>query len=85
MRSTLVLVPITLAILSAARLLRWPINSGNRRTQRTETEWSRLVAVIANPELHIVVAFCLTGLLLTLNFILRFPDLGAIIEQCNQF
>jgi hypothetical protein len=32
-----------------------------------------------------IVAFCLLGLLLTLSFILRFPDLGAVIEQYNRF
>ena len=55
------------------------------RTQRTETVWSRLIAVITDRDLHAVVAFCLIGLLLVLNFILRFPDLGAVIEQYNQF
>jgi hypothetical protein len=37
------------------------------------------------PDLLAVVAFCLVGLLLALNLILRFPDFGAVIEQYNQF
>jgi hypothetical protein len=32
-----------------------------------------------------VVAFSATGLLLMLDLMLRFPDLGAIIAQANQF
>jgi hypothetical protein len=33
----------------------------------------------------IVVAFSLIGLLIALNFIFRFPDLGALIAEYNQF
>jgi hypothetical protein len=50
-----------------------------------ETSWERIVAAINNPELLLIVAFCALGLLITLNFILRFPDFGAVIEQYNQF
>ena len=57
----------------------------SRRTHTMETVWSGLVTVIANPNLLAVVAFCLIGLLLSLNLILRFPDFGAVIEQYNQF
>ncbi len=59
--------------------------NASRRTQRIEGVWSRLVTVITNPDLLTVVTFCLVGLLLSLNFILRFPDFGAVIEQYNQF
>jgi uncharacterized membrane protein YdfJ with MMPL/SSD domain len=85
MRGTLFLVPLAFAVLSAIRVLRSLIKPANLRTQKTETEWSRLVTAIANPDLHAVVAFCLIGLLLTLNLILRFPSFGAVIEQSNQF
>lgn len=85
MRSTLILVPATLAVLSATRLLHLLNNPTNRQTEKTGTEWSRLVTAIANPDLHAVVAFCLIGFLLALNLILRFPDFGAVIEQFNQF
>jgi hypothetical protein len=55
------------------------------RTQRTETAQSRLITVITDPNLQTVVALCLIGFLLTLYFILRFPDFGALIAQYNQF
>jgi uncharacterized membrane protein YdfJ with MMPL/SSD domain len=85
MRSPLVLVPAALAVLSATRWLQLLINPANRQAEKTETEWSRLVTAIANPDLHAVVAFCLISILLALNLILRFPDFGAVIEQYNQF
>jgi uncharacterized membrane protein YdfJ with MMPL/SSD domain len=85
MRSTLILAPVALAVLSAAQLLQWLFKPANRRKQWAETQWSRLATAIANPELHAVVAFCLIGLLLALNLMLRFPAFGAIIEQYNQF
>jgi hypothetical protein len=49
------------------------------------SQWPQLFAIFTNPELPIIIAFCLLGLLLTLNLILRFPDFGAVIEQYNQF
>jgi uncharacterized membrane protein YdfJ with MMPL/SSD domain len=85
MRSTLILVPAALAVLSATRFLQFLVNPTNRQAEKTETEWSRLVTAIANPDLHAVVAFCLIGFLIALNLILRFPDFGAVIEQYNQF
>jgi hypothetical protein len=45
----------------------------------------RFVAALANPDLLAVVAFCLIGLLVALNLILRFPAFGAVIDQYNQF
>jgi len=47
--------------------------------------WSWLVVVITEPNLMAVALFCAIGLLVTFNLILRFPDLGAIIAQQNQF
>lgn len=32
-----------------------------------------------------IVAFCLLGLLVTLQIMIRFPDLGLIISEYNQF
>jgi len=46
---------------------------------------SRLGAVIIDPNLTAVVLFCAIGLLAAFNLILRFPDLGTIIAQYNQF
>lgn len=51
----------------------------------TPSQWPRLFAIFASSELPMIIAFCLLGLLLTLNLILRFPDFGAVIEQYNQF
>jgi hypothetical protein len=39
----------------------------------------------AHSDLHTIIALVLIALLLALNFVLRFPDLGAIITQYNQF
>jgi hypothetical protein len=51
----------------------------------TEPSWDRFIAAINNSALLLIVAFCGLGLLITLNFILRFPDFGAAIEQFTQF
>ena len=47
--------------------------------------WQRFYAALTDHDLQIVVAFCLIGLLLMLNLIFRFPDMGAVIAQYNQF
>ena len=47
--------------------------------------WPGLLAIFSNPDLPIIVAFCLLGLLLMFSLVLRFPDFGALIEQYNQF
>jgi hypothetical protein len=47
--------------------------------------WQRLYAALTDHDVQIVAAFCLIGLLLTLNLIFRFPDMGAVIAQYNQF
>jgi hypothetical protein len=52
------------------------------RDDKMDIECSRF---IADPNLHAIVLLCLVGLLLTLNFVLRSPDLGAVIAQYNQF
>jgi hypothetical protein len=47
---------------------------------------SRSVYAISNkPDLVAIVLFCVIGLLATVIMILRFPDLGGIIAQFNQF
>jgi hypothetical protein len=47
--------------------------------------WQRILAAVTNPDLQAVVALSLIGLLLTLNVMFRFPELGAIIVQYSQF
>jgi hypothetical protein len=54
-------------------------------TKSASESWHRLYAAVTDPDLQIVAAFCLIGLLLTLNLIFRFPDMGAVIAQYNQF
>jgi hypothetical protein len=51
----------------------------------SEGRWSRLVAAIAAPDLPKILAFSLTGLLIALGVVQRFPDFGAVMEQFNQF
>jgi hypothetical protein len=39
----------------------------------------------ANTDLPTEIAFSLIGLLLALNVMLRFPEIGALVAQYNQF
>jgi len=59
--------------------------SKGRYVDEAPSLWPQLFAIFTNPDLSMIVAFCLIGLLLSLNLILRFPDFGAVIEQYNQF
>jgi thiol:disulfide interchange protein len=59
--------------------------SKSRDVSEASGQWPKFLAIFSNPDLPMVVAFCLLGLLLALTFILRFPDFGAVIEQYNQF
>ena len=52
---------------------------------RKASQSSQLGEVIIAPNLTAVVLFCAIGMLTTFNLILRFPDLGMIIAQFNQF
>jgi hypothetical protein len=56
---------------------------GTRRS--TSTAWCRFVAAFNSSDLPIIVALCLAGLLLTLNFMFRYPDVGDLIQQYNMF
>jgi hypothetical protein len=62
-----------------------PTKSTDRSANVAKATWPQAVVAIMTPDLCAVVAFCLIGFLLALNVILRFPDLGAVIEQFNQF
>ena len=59
--------------------------SKSRNVNEAPSQWPKFLAIFSNPDLPMVVAFCLLGLLLALSLILRFPDFGAVIEQYNQF
>jgi hypothetical protein len=43
------------------------------------------VGWLTDPDLQIVVLFCALGLLISLYVMIRYPEFGAIIDQCNQF
>jgi hypothetical protein len=66
-------------VLGASRSLVFGIQSpskhGVRRTLPAEAEYEALLIVI----------FCLIGLFVTLSLTLRFPALGALLEEYNQF
>jgi hypothetical protein len=46
---------------------------------------NRFLAAINSSDLPIIVAICLAGLLLTLNFMMQYPDVGEVIQQYNMF
>jgi hypothetical protein len=56
----------------------------NRRVKALEIARYRLVATITDRDLIMVVTFCAIGLLVTVNVILRFPDLLSV-ESLEQF
>jgi hypothetical protein len=53
--------------------------------QRTKKAAMWCFAELKDPDLIAVALFCAIGLLVTINVILRSPDLGAIITQYSQF
>lgn len=55
------------------------------QAKATGTAWYRLPAAISNPNFIATAALCAIGLLIMLNVMLRFPDLGSLIERYNQF
>ena len=67
------------------RKLKPLVKSQYPRVETAVRLWPRVVAAITNTDMLAVIAFSLIGLLLTINCMLRFPDLGAVIEQYNQF
>ncbi|MGC2661658.1 MAG: hypothetical protein WA324_27190, partial [Bryobacteraceae bacterium] len=60
-----------------------PTKSTGRPASSTKTSLRRAVSATLTPDLLAIAAFCLIGLLSSLNMILRFPDLAAVIEQYN--
>ena len=67
------------------RKLQVMANAKSKHTHPAEEPWQRILIAVTNPDLQAVVAFSLIGLLLTLNVMFRFPELGALIAQYNQF
>jgi hypothetical protein len=52
--------------------------------QTTINQTTSLIEAV-NPDFLTVAAFSVVGILVMLNLILRFPDLGLLIAQYNQF
>jgi hypothetical protein len=75
--SLFLLLPVVLAgaTRSLALGIQLPGKWGVHPTIPTEAEYEALIIAI----------FCLTGLLLYLGLMIRFPDLGAVIAEYNQF
>ena len=67
------------------RKLKEMANAKSKYVHPAEEPWRRILIAITNPDLQAVVAFSLIGLLLTLNLMFRFRDLGALVAQYNQF
>ena len=74
-----------MTLLPEARRSPPPAKSTARPASIAKAAWLQAVAAIMTPDLSAVIAFCLIGFLLPLNLMLRFPNLGAVIAQYNQF
>jgi esterase/lipase superfamily enzyme len=66
-------------VLAATRSLALGVQSPSRAERRA--------AIPADMEYQFltIVTFCLLGLLVALNLIVRFPDFGTVIAEYNQF
>jgi hypothetical protein len=63
-----------------------PLEKPKRRYGGTQVRpWAILIGALKNSNLHTIIALVLIGLLLLLNFIFRFPSLGGVISEYNQF
>jgi hypothetical protein len=71
--------------ISRQRDLQWPTNAQQRASDGTRTEWDAAPVANAKSDLFLVAAICAIGLLTTIDVMLRWPDLGALIASCNQF
>jgi hypothetical protein len=57
----------------------------NKYVHPADELWRRTFTAVTNSDVQVVLALSLIGLLLTLDLMFCFPDLGAIIAQANQF
>lgn len=71
----ILLIPVILAARSLAVAIRSPETLGLRPTISAEMEFQILLTVV----------FSLSGLLITLCLMIRFPELGDAIAELNQF
>jgi hypothetical protein len=56
-----------------------------RASRPASRPWARFIEAFNSSDLPVIVAICLAGLLIMLNFMFRHPDIGALIEQYNLF
>jgi hypothetical protein len=74
-----------------ARIFRWSLDRRKLpmptelRAKKAAPEWSWRAKAHIDPDLIAIVQFCAIGLLVALIVMLSFPDLGALLEQYNQF
>jgi hypothetical protein len=71
-----------LPVTSDLRLL---IKLQGRCASAIDAAWHRLVILATNPDLLAVVLFCVIGLGITINVLLRQPNLGLMTEQLQLF
>lgn len=71
--------------LPMTRSTRAMLKPANRQAQATQSRWRQFVAAICNPDLIVVVLFCLLGLLISANVILHVPEFGAMAAQLQVF
>lgn len=56
-----------------------------KKTTKTGQWRLTVLAPLIDPNLHTTIALTLIGVLLILNLMLRFPNLGEVIEEFHQF
>jgi hypothetical protein len=57
----------------------------SKAAQPIPTGRNRFMEAISSSDLPVIIAICLVGLLLMLNFMKQYPDVGAVIQQYNLF
>ena len=60
-----------------------PLAPTTRRRNAAEAAWDRLAATLADPDFMAVAIFSAIGFLITLNLMIYFPNLGALVQQYN--
>jgi len=63
--------------LPVTRELRPLERPADRQVKSEPTAWQQFVSGITNSEFVLVAAFCAIGLLIALNLVLHFPDVGT--------
>ena len=56
-----------------------------QRPSSIESGLSRVAAIVFKSDLQAVAIFCVIGLLLTVNVIVRFPDFGLQLAELSVF